>query len=182
MLKFPYFHIFIVVFNTYLSYCCYCPKIYQKVVFANARKPVGNKEKRKYALEANDDCLTWCNRLEAFSKCLIVWVHTHRFCKSLFECINPFDVISLFLCPLETWENLSFSDVFRGYRKRLVVWNDFAIIRAIYADYSGFLQHVLSNSLSQIFDEIQTKILLWKRLQKCLLESVHTSFNWDRCF
>ena len=152
------------------------------MVFANARKPVGNKEKRKYALEANDDCLTWCNCLETFYKGLIVWVHTHRFCKSLFECINPFDVIGLFLCTLETWENLSFSDVFRGYRKRLVVWNDFAIIRAIYADYSGFLQHVLSNSLSQIFDEIQTKILLWKRLQKCLLEIVHTSFNWDRCF
>ena len=37
--------------------------------------------------------------------------------------INPFHATGLFLFPLKTLENLWFSDVFRGYRKRTVAWN-----------------------------------------------------------
>ena len=37
--------------------------------------------------------------------------------------INPFHTIVLFLYPLKTSENLRFSDVFRGYRKRSEVVN-----------------------------------------------------------
>ena len=33
---------------------------------------------------------------------------------------NPFHATNLFLYPLKTSENLRFSDVFRGYRKRPV--------------------------------------------------------------
>ena len=38
--------------------------------------------------------------------------------------INPFHQTGLFLYPLKTSENLWFSVVFRGYRKRSVVWNE----------------------------------------------------------
>ena len=37
--------------------------------------------------------------------------------------INLFNVTGFFLYPLKTWENLWFSDVFRGHRKRPVAWN-----------------------------------------------------------
>ena len=37
--------------------------------------------------------------------------------------INPFHAIGLFLYPLETLKNLWFPDVFRGYKKRPMVWN-----------------------------------------------------------
>ena len=37
-----------------------------------------------------------------------------------FLSINPFHATDLFLTPLKTSENLGFSDVFRGYRKRPV--------------------------------------------------------------
>ena len=36
---------------------------------------------------------------------------------------NPFHATDLFWYPLKTSENLWFSDVFRGYQKRLVAWN-----------------------------------------------------------
>ena len=36
---------------------------------------------------------------------------------------NPFHATGLFLYPLKIWENLWFSDIFRGYRKRTVAWN-----------------------------------------------------------
>ena len=36
--------------------------------------------------------------------------------------VNPFDATGLFLYHLKTLENQSFSDVFRGYRKRPVAW------------------------------------------------------------
>ena len=37
--------------------------------------------------------------------------------------VNPFHAIDFFLYLLKTSENLWISDVFRGYRKRLMVWN-----------------------------------------------------------
>ena len=37
--------------------------------------------------------------------------------------LNPFHAIGLFLYPLKISENLWFSYVFRGYRKRPVTWN-----------------------------------------------------------
>ena len=42
---------------------------------------------------------------------------------SLFCFVNTFHATGLFLYPLKTSENLWFSDVFEGYRKRLVAWN-----------------------------------------------------------
>ena len=36
---------------------------------------------------------------------------------------NPYHAAGLFLYTLKTSENLRFSDVFRGYRKRIVAWN-----------------------------------------------------------
>ena len=41
----------------------------------------------------------------------------------LYPVINPFHATGLFLYPLETSENLSLSDDFRGYRKRPVALN-----------------------------------------------------------
>ena len=38
--------------------------------------------------------------------------------------INPFHATDLFWYPLKTSENLWFSDVFRGYQKRSVAWNE----------------------------------------------------------
>ena len=37
--------------------------------------------------------------------------------------VNPFHTTGLFRCPLKTSENLWFSDVFKGYRKRPVAQN-----------------------------------------------------------
>ena len=41
----------------------------------------------------------------------------------LFLCIDPFHATGLFRYPLKTSESQTFSDVFRGYRKRPVAWN-----------------------------------------------------------
>ena len=38
--------------------------------------------------------------------------------------INPFHATDLFWYPLETSENLWFSNAFRGYQKRWVAWNE----------------------------------------------------------
>ena len=43
--------------------------------------------------------------------------------KRIFDIVNLFHATGLFPYPLKTSENLWFSDVFRGYRKRLVAWN-----------------------------------------------------------
>ena len=53
--------------------------------------------------------------------------------------INPFHATGLFLYPLETSEKLWFSDVFRGYRKRLVAWNGLS---------TAFSSRICSNSNS----------------------------------
>ena len=37
---------------------------------------------------------------------------------------NPFQATGLFLYPLKTSGNQRFSDVFRGYKKRPVAWNE----------------------------------------------------------
>ena len=37
--------------------------------------------------------------------------------------INPFQTTDLFLHLLKTWEKQRFSDVFRGYKKRLMTWH-----------------------------------------------------------
>ena len=41
--------------------------------------------------------------------------------------INPFYATGLFLYPRKTSENLWFSDVFKGYKKRPVAWNVLSI-------------------------------------------------------
>ena len=38
--------------------------------------------------------------------------------------INPFPATGLFLYPLKTSQNLCFFNIFRGYRKRPVEWNE----------------------------------------------------------
>ena len=40
-----------------------------------------------------------------------------------YTALNPFHSTGLFLYTLKTPENLWFSDIFRGYRKRLETWN-----------------------------------------------------------
>ena len=42
--------------------------------------------------------------------------------------VNPFYVTNLFQHPLKTLENLWFSDVFRGYWKRSVVWDGLILV------------------------------------------------------
>ena len=41
------------------------------------------------------------------------------------DCFNPFQANIPFLYPLKRSENLWFSDLFRGYRKRTVTWKEF---------------------------------------------------------
>ena len=43
--------------------------------------------------------------------------------KAIFCLFNRYHATGLFLCPLKISENLWFSDVFGGYRKRPVAWN-----------------------------------------------------------
>ena len=50
---------------------------------------------------------------------------------NLYWWINPFHCTGIFLHPpppLKTLEKLRFSDIFRGYRKRPMVWNRFTIV------------------------------------------------------
>ena len=42
--------------------------------------------------------------------------------------VNQFHAAGLFLYPLKTPENLWFSDIFRGYKKRLVAWNGWRLV------------------------------------------------------
>ena len=52
-------------------------------------------------------------------------IFQHQYFCYCWRFINPFLPTCLFLYPLKTSENLWFSDVFRGYRKRPVTWNEF---------------------------------------------------------
>ena len=68
---------------------------------------------------------------QAFPDDLDLW---YRLCTiNLLGFLNPFHSTGLFLCPPppppppRTSENLWFSDVFRGYRKRTVAWNGLII-------------------------------------------------------
>ena len=59
---------------------------------------------------------------DAFVSCL----HTHLRVKILFKwkVINPWEGNISFLYPLKISENQRFSDVFRGYRKEHLTWNE----------------------------------------------------------
>ena len=50
--------------------------------------------------------------------------------------INPLHATGPILSPLKTSENQRFSDVFRGYRKRSVVWNGLSYFLVIDIDFS----------------------------------------------
>ena len=52
-----------------------------------------------------------------------MWRSNWGLLKELQESINSFHGTGLFLYPLKISENQRFSDVFKGYRKRPVVWN-----------------------------------------------------------
>ena len=54
--------------------------------------------------------------------------------------VNPFHVTGVILYPLKTSENLWFSDIFRGYRKRPVAWNGLTQIRLLPFVNLEFLQ------------------------------------------
>ena len=62
----------------------------------------------------------WDIRLTCMKKNQILWL---EFFVRIYTVINPFHATGLFRYPLKTSENQSFSDVFRGYRKRPVAWN-----------------------------------------------------------
>ena len=47
----------------------------------------------------------------------------YYFCSKTAFCISLFNATGLFLYPLIASENLWFSSVLRGYRKRVVAWN-----------------------------------------------------------
>ena len=59
--------------------------------------------------------------LISFDRCFCDW-HINAW----MSFINPFHDTVLFLYLLKTSENLKFSDVFSGYRKRSVAWNGLA--------------------------------------------------------
>ena len=73
---------------------------------------------KRYSRFNNPENLTW------FVKHLSYRQIVNCYVKIIFQsAINPFNVTGLFLHPLKTSKNLWFSDVFRGYRKRQMVWN-----------------------------------------------------------
>ena len=51
----------------------------------------------------------------------------------IFFCCNPFHFTGLFLCPLKTLENLWFSDVCRGHKKKPVAWNGWNFVLQYFA-------------------------------------------------
>ena len=70
-------------------------------------------------------------RLSLFQRLIVI----HGFLKWN-SYLNPFHTTDLFLYHLKTSENQSFSDVFRGYKKRSVAWN-------------GFTSHFLHQGIEQ---------------------------------
>ena len=86
-----------------------------------------------FTKKANDKGFT---QVKMFWKCpkyvslLFCWVWADFYFSNFQSCtknqfsINPFIATMIFLYPLKTSENQRFSDVFRGYRKRQVAWNE----------------------------------------------------------
>ena len=94
--------------------------------------------------------------------------------------IDPFHATGLFIYPLKTSENQRFSDVFRGYRKRPVAWNELQLLSVVAFSRSNFRSQVTlrskywmnwlilppSPSIYQItFDHIPITILWYRQEQ-----------------
>ena len=90
--------------------------------------------------------------------------------------LNPFHATGFFWYPLKTSENLWFSDVFRGYRKRPVAWNGL-IRKSIKVCLSvEFCIKKLSHKNDWIFSHFLQKTTIWN---KTLIWSNHASFMID---
>ena len=82
--------------------------------------------------------------------------------------INPFQAIGLFLYPHENIRNVFwkwtfwFSDVFRGYRKRLVAWNGLSSIRMTVIRWSTFSTDIaFSNNFFLILNRHTKSAVTW---------------------
>ena len=54
----------------------------------------------------------------------------------ILEFVDPYHATGLFLYSLKASENFWLSNVFRGYRRRPVVWKELSIIFVLYVKYS----------------------------------------------
>ena len=92
---------------------------------------------------------------------------------------NPFRVIGVFLCPLKTLENLRFSSVFRGYRKRPVKFDGLKSLLTFL-----YLWHRVNTNWHQIFWNIskhlsQNQLGLWYEISGRAFEILGRSKDWN---
>ena len=92
---------------------------------------------------------------------------------------NPFRVIGVFLCPLKTLENLRFSSVFRGYRKRPVKFDGLKSLLTFLS-----LWHRINTNWHQIFWNIskhlsQNQLGLWYEISGWAFEILGRSKDWN---
>ena len=92
---------------------------------------------------------------------------------------NPFRVIGVFLCPLKTLENLRFSSVFRGYRKRPVKFDGLKSLLTFL-----YLWHRINTNWHQIFRNIskhlsQNQLGLWYEISGRAFEILGRSKDWN---
>ena len=92
---------------------------------------------------------------------------------------NPFRVIGVFLCPLKTLENLRFSSVFRGYRKRPVKFDGLKSLLTFL-----YLWHRINTNWHQIFWNIskhlsQNQLGLWYEISGRAFEILGRSKDWN---
>ena len=89
---------------------------------------------------------------------------------------NPFHVTGLFRYPLKISGNLWFSDVFRGYRKRPVVWNGLKeVCLCCWSEQDKFLStHPIFRVCAKF------KLHAWLDKQKKKNERTNSKFTSDR--
>ena len=92
---------------------------------------------------------------------------------------NPFRVIGVFLCLLKTLENLRFSSVFRGYRKRPVKFDGLKSLLTFL-----YLWHRVNTNWHQIFWNIskhlsQNQLGLWYEISGRAFEILGRSKDWN---
>ena len=92
---------------------------------------------------------------------------------------NPFRVMGVFLCPLKTLENLRFSSVFRGYRKRPVKFDGLKSLLTFL-----YLWHRINTNWHQIFWNIskhlsQNQLGLWYEISGRAFEILGRSKDWN---
>ena len=76
--------------------------------------------------------------------------------------INSFHATGLFLYPLNISENFRFFDVFRGYRKRPVAWNELTYLSKVPL-HERKIEFILIQDIFNAWKSISMTILLWRR-------------------